>query len=127
VHCRAARLERNLDHTRADICPLVLTTFGIEHALWGLAPLPFHLVNVLKHAACAVLMWRVLRSSRVQGARPHIVHFERQCYWEMNDGFVQLAAPEQDSAKIVLRHPCGALGTSSGGGKIGGVGATRRG
>jgi protein O-mannosyl-transferase len=52
----------------ADICPLVLTTFGIEHALWGLAPLPFHLVNVLLHGTCAVLLWRVLRSLRVQGA-----------------------------------------------------------
>jgi tetratricopeptide (TPR) repeat protein len=52
----------------ADICPLVLTTFGIEHALWGLAPLPFHLVNVLLHGASAVLLWRVLRSLRVQGA-----------------------------------------------------------
>jgi len=52
----------------ADICPLVLTTFGTEHALWGLAPLPFHLVNVLLHGACAVLLWRVLRNLRVQGA-----------------------------------------------------------
>jgi tetratricopeptide (TPR) repeat protein len=52
----------------ADICPLVLTTFGIEHALWGLAPLPFHLVNVLLHGTCAVLLWRVLRSFRAQGA-----------------------------------------------------------
>jgi tetratricopeptide (TPR) repeat protein len=52
----------------ADICPLVLTTFGIEHALWGLEPLPFHLVNVLMHAAGAVLLWRVLRSLRVPGA-----------------------------------------------------------
>ena len=52
----------------ADICPLVLTTFWVEHALWGLAPLPYHLVNVLMHGACAVLLWRVLRSLRVQGA-----------------------------------------------------------
>ena len=52
----------------ADICPLVLTTFWVEHALWGLAPLPYHLVNVLLHGACAVLLWRVLRSLRVQGA-----------------------------------------------------------
>jgi predicted negative regulator of RcsB-dependent stress response len=44
----------------ADICPFTLTTFWIEHALWGLAPLPYHLVNVLMHAACAVVLWRVL-------------------------------------------------------------------
>ena len=52
----------------ADICPLVLTTFWVEHALWGLGPLPYHLVNVLMHGACAVLLWRVLRGLRVQGA-----------------------------------------------------------
>jgi len=52
----------------ADICPLALTTFWVEHALWGLGPLPYHLVNVLMHGVCAVLLWRVLRSLRVQGA-----------------------------------------------------------
>ena len=35
----------------ASICPLVLTTFWVEHALWGLQPLPYHLVNVLMHGA----------------------------------------------------------------------------
>jgi len=52
----------------ADICPLTLTTFWAEHALWGLGPLPYHLVNVLMHGASAVLLWRVLRSLGVQGA-----------------------------------------------------------
>jgi len=52
----------------ADICPLVLTTFWVEHALWGLEPLPYHLVNIVMHGACAVLLWRVLRSLRVPGA-----------------------------------------------------------
>jgi tetratricopeptide (TPR) repeat protein len=52
----------------ADICPFTLTTFWVEHALWGLNPLPYHLVNVLMHGASAVLLWRVLRSLPVQGA-----------------------------------------------------------
>jgi tetratricopeptide (TPR) repeat protein len=54
--------------TAADICPLTLTTFWVEHALWGLAPLPYHLVNILLQGACAVVLWRVLRSLQVPGA-----------------------------------------------------------
>ena len=52
----------------ADICPLTLTTFWVEHALWGSAPVPYHLLNVLLHGACAVVLWLVLRSLRVPGA-----------------------------------------------------------
>jgi tetratricopeptide (TPR) repeat protein len=52
----------------ADVCPLTLTTLWVEHALWGLAPLPYHLVNVFMHGACAVVLWRVLRSLEVPGA-----------------------------------------------------------
>ena len=52
----------------ADICPLTLTTFWVEHALWGLAPLPYHLINVFMHGGCAVVLWRVLRSLHLPGA-----------------------------------------------------------
>ena len=52
----------------ADLCPLVYTTFWFEHALWGLAPLPYHLVNILLHGTCAILLWRVLRSLKIPGA-----------------------------------------------------------
>jgi hypothetical protein len=53
---------------QARYYPMVLTTFWVEHALWGLRPLPYHLVNVLMHGICAVLLWRVLRSLQVMGA-----------------------------------------------------------
>ena len=52
----------------ADISPLATTTFWLEHALWGVAPGPFHLVNVFVHASCAVALWRVLRILDVPGA-----------------------------------------------------------
>ena len=52
----------------ADICPLTITTLWAAHKLWGLWPLPYHVLNVLMHAACAVLFWRVLLELRVPGA-----------------------------------------------------------
>src|SRR5262245_16890025 len=33
--------------TAATYYPLVMTSFWLQHAIWGLHPLPFHLVNVL--------------------------------------------------------------------------------
>jgi tetratricopeptide (TPR) repeat protein len=52
----------------ARFYPLVLTTFWVEHALWGLEPRPYHLLNIFLHAASAVVLWRVLRVLEIRGA-----------------------------------------------------------
>ena len=48
--------------------PLVFTSFWAEYHLWGLAPMGYHLVNILLQAANAILLWLVLRRLEVRGA-----------------------------------------------------------
>ena len=48
--------------------PIVYTSFWLEHKLWGLAPLGYHLVNLLLHWVNSLLVWRLLRRLAVPGA-----------------------------------------------------------
>jgi protein O-mannosyl-transferase len=52
----------------ADYWPLTWTALWLELRLFGLEAAPFHLVNVLLHAATSVLLWRVVRALRIPGA-----------------------------------------------------------
>ena len=52
----------------ADNCPLTLSALWLQHGLWDLSPVPYHVINVLLHAAGALMLWRVLRRLQVPGA-----------------------------------------------------------
>jgi len=48
--------------------PLTLTSFWAQRQLWGLNPLPYHLVNIALHAINGILVFLVLRRLRITAA-----------------------------------------------------------
>ena len=48
--------------------PMTYTVFRMEHALWELHAAGYHWVNILLHAANAVLVWRLLKALLIPGS-----------------------------------------------------------
>ena len=48
--------------------PLVFTSFWLEYHVWGLSPAGYHVVNILLHAASAILVWRIVLRLGIPGA-----------------------------------------------------------
>ena len=48
--------------------PVVYTSFWLDHKLWGLNPLGYHVVNLLLHLVNVLLIWRLLGLLAVPGA-----------------------------------------------------------
>ncbi len=48
--------------------PLVHSFFWVEHRVWGDRTLGYHLINLLLHAGCALLLVKILRRLEVPGA-----------------------------------------------------------
>ena len=55
------------DHSR-DYTPVTLSAFWLEWRAWGDSPAAFHLVNILLHGVCVILLWRILVRLRIPGA-----------------------------------------------------------
>lgn len=47
--------------------PLALTTFWFMRRIFGLNPLPYHLLNIILHSLNAFLVWLVLRELKIKG------------------------------------------------------------
>jgi tetratricopeptide (TPR) repeat protein len=54
--------------TTQQYYPLLYTSYWLQQRLWGDSPIGYHLVNILLHIGCVVLVLKILRFLRIPGA-----------------------------------------------------------
>src|SRR5213592_566153 len=54
--------------TIAQYYPLLFSSYWLQQRLWGDSPSGYHLVNLLLHIGCVVLVLRIVRFLRIPGA-----------------------------------------------------------
>ena len=76
-NCTTPRELRSLDGLRriwfqpratAQYYPLLYTSYWVQQRLWGDSTTGYHLVNLLLHIGCVVLVLKILRFLRIPGA-----------------------------------------------------------
>jgi tetratricopeptide (TPR) repeat protein len=55
--------------------PLLYSSYWLQQRLWGDSPTGYHLVNLLLHIGCVVLVLKILRLLRIPGAELAIIVF----------------------------------------------------
>jgi tetratricopeptide (TPR) repeat protein len=55
------------DYAVPQYYPLTFTTFWIEHHIWEVRAVGYHLINVLLHATSATILWLILPRLRIPG------------------------------------------------------------
>lgn len=59
---------RSMEKYEGHYWPVLYTLFWLEHKIWGFAPLGYHIMNLVLHAAASILLWRLLSYLAVPGA-----------------------------------------------------------
>ena len=55
--------------TTQQYYPLLHTSYWLQQRLWGDSTIGYHIVNLLLHIVCVVLVLRILRRLRIPGAQ----------------------------------------------------------
>ena len=48
--------------------PITWTSYRLQHKLWGLSPAGYHIINIIIHTACTILIWRILILLKIPAA-----------------------------------------------------------